>query len=175
MSTVTASQHSPSSRREVMRAGTALALAIGVGAVWAIVPSGAQERKSRAAVNLDVQGIALRGYDPVAYFSVGEPVPGRAEHQSTFEGATYRFSSAANKAAFDSAPARYVPQYGGFCAYAAANGYKYDADPRHWSIVEDKLYVNFDGSVARVWSRASARYIRDADANWPKVKDQLPR
>lgn len=144
-------------------------------ALTTTIPASASNPKSRAPLNVDSKGLALRGYDPVAYFTAGQPRSGRPELTSTVEGATYRFASAANKAAFDKEPQRYLPQYGGFCAWAAAQGYKADADPRAWSIVDGRLFVNYSASVHRSWRAEQARFIRQGDANWPKVKGEAPR
>jgi YHS domain-containing protein len=133
------------------------------------------DAKSTAPVNVDAKGVALRGHDPVSYFAAGKPATGSAAHQSTFDGATYQFASADNKATFDKDPAKYAPQYGGFCAYAAANGYKADADPKAWSIVDGRLFVNYNAAVAKTWQGSSAKFIRDADAKWPALKSALPK
>jgi YHS domain-containing protein len=156
-------------RRAACLAALAFLAMAGPGSLEAYDP------KSTAAVNVDRTGLALRGYDPVAYFARGQPVPGRPEFQSTFDGATYRFESADAKAAFDNAPAKYAPQYGGFCAWAAANGYKADADPKAWSVVGGRLYVNYDATVAKTWSTSTDRYIKQGDAAWPKVKGLPPK
>jgi YHS domain-containing protein len=105
--------------------------AIGLAAGLAIAASSAIafDAKSTAPVNVDASGVALRGHDPVAYFAGGKPMAGQASFQSKHQGATYQFASAANKAAFDQEPAKFAPQYGGFCAFAAAKGAKFDADP----------------------------------------------
>lgn len=122
-----------------------------------------------AVVNVDRARLALRGYDPVAYFTEARPVKGSASFTATHHGATYRFASAASRDQFVQDPARYVPQYGGFCAWAAASGYKADADPTAWAIVGDKLYVNYNASVQKSWSADAAALIAKADVNWPSV------
>jgi hypothetical protein len=127
------------------------------------------------AVNVDRGGLALRGYDPVAYFAAGKPMRGLDGLTSTVDGATYRFATAANKAAFDAAPATYLPQYGGFCAWATANGYKADADPTVWSVREGKLYVNYNAAVGRSWKSDEAGLILKADTHWPVVRAQARR
>jgi YHS domain-containing protein len=133
------------------------------------------DAKSTAPVNLDKAGVALRGHDPVGYFTANKPVQGSKEFQSAWGGATFLFASAANKAAFDAAPDTYAPKYGGFCAYAASQGYKADADPAAWSIVEGKLYVNYNADVAKLWQSKQSSFIPAADKNWPKVQTLLPK
>jgi YHS domain-containing protein len=130
----------------------------------------ADAQSAASSINISRQGLALRGYDPVAYFTAGKAAGGRAEFTSIIDGVSYRFASGANKSAFDAEPAKYLPQYGGFCAWAAAEGYKADADPNVWDIVDGKLYLNYNASVGRTWRAGKASFITKADANWPKVK-----
>ena len=111
--------------------------------------------------------LALAGFDPVAYFLGGKPVEGSREFTYTWQGATWRFASEANRNAFSAAPERYAPQYGGYCAWAAAQGYVAPGDPRHWRIVGGKLYVNYDEKVQSTWERDIPGHVKAADANWP--------
>jgi YHS domain-containing protein len=126
----------------------------------------------QAQNNLDSSGLALKGYDPVAYFAEGKPVQGKPEITASHEGATYRFASAANRDAFAAAPGKYAPQYGGYCAYGMASGYKAPIEPDAWTIVEGKLYLNYNQSVRSRWSSDIPGYIRKADANWPTVRSK---
>src|SRR5262245_10934456 len=89
-------------------------------------------------VNATVTGLALRGYDPVSYFTDNKPVMGDFTITAEHDGATYRFSSEAHKAMFEKDPAKYLPQYGGFCAFGTAQGYKVDGDPNVWKIVDNR-------------------------------------
>ncbi len=130
----------------------------------------AYQSKSIADVNLDKQNLALRGYDPVAYFALGKATAGKTEFSAAHEGATYRFSSAAHRDTFVATPARYLPQYGGYCAYAASQGYKADADPKAWHVIDGRLFVNYNASVAKSWAAKAADYIKKGDSNWPRVK-----
>ena len=122
--------------------------------------------------NVDPSGLALKGYDPVAYFTENKPVKGRTEFTAQHEGATYRFSSAANRDAFTAAPAKYSPQYGGYCAFGMAAGYKAPIEPDAWTVVDGKLYLNYSQSVRRQWSRDIPGYLRKADANWPSIRSK---
>ena len=126
----------------------------------------------QAQNNLDSSGLALKGYDPVAYFAQGKPVQGKPEITASHEGATYRFASAANRDAFAAAPGKYAPQYGGYCAYGMASGYKAPIEPDAWTIVEGKLYLNYNQSVRSRWSSDIPGYIRKADTNWPTVRSK---
>ena len=122
--------------------------------------------------NVDPAGLALKGYDPVAYFTEKKPVPGKAEFTARHESATYRFASAANRDTFAAAPQEYAPQYGGYCAYGMASGYKAPIEPDAWTIVDGKLYLNYSRSVRDRWSSDIPGFIRKADANWPSVRSK---
>lgn len=112
---------------------------------------------------------ALNGYDPVAYFTQNQPVRGREDIIAEWNGAVWRFATAENRAAFQLDPERFAPQFGGYCAYAVANGYTAKTDPNAWQIIDDRLYLNFDASTAEKWSANSAAFIKEANANWPRV------
>jgi YHS domain-containing protein len=127
---------------------------------------------AQAQSNVDSSGLALKGYDPVAYFAEGRPVPGKPEFTARHEGATYRFASAASRDAFRAAPAKYAPQYGGYCAFGMASGYKAPIEPEAWTIVEGKLYLNYNLSVRSRWSADIPGFIRKADANWRTVRSK---
>ncbi|WP_420860364.1 YHS domain-containing (seleno)protein [Algirhabdus cladophorae] len=114
-------------------------------------------------------GVAINGYDPVAYFTQSAPVEGVAEHTSMLDGATFRFANADNKALFDSDPAKYAPQYGGYCAYAVSKGGTASTSPNAWTVHEGKLYLNYNRTVRGIWSRDIPGNITKADANWPNV------
>lgn len=129
---------------------------------------------SPAPVNLGADGLALKGYDPVAYFESGAPTPGSADLTAEHAGATYRFATAGNRDAFMADPARYLPAYGGFCAMAMSLGYKVDIDPNAWKIVDDRLYVQANERATWVWEKDIPGNISKADAFWPQVKDTPP-
>ena len=112
---------------------------------------------------------AVGGYDVVAYFDVGEPVKGSKKHTANWMDTRWLFSSAENLAAFQADPEQYAPQYGGYCAYAVSKGSTASGDPDNWTIVDDKLYLNYNDAVQKTWERDIPGYIRAADANWPEV------
>lgn len=112
---------------------------------------------------------ALRGYDPVAYFVAGEPVRGKPEFSSEWQGATYYFASADNRDRFRAQPEAYAPQYGGYCAYAVSQGYTAPTDPQAWKIVDDKLYLNYSTGVQQLWQKDVPGHIRAADMHWPSA------
>jgi YHS domain-containing protein len=117
-------------------------------------------------------GVALRGHDPVAYFSENKPVKGLAEHKAEHQGSTFYFASKANRDAFVADPARYAPQYGGFCAFGMASGYKAATDPAAFSIVEGKLYLNYNRDVQKQWSADKPGFVAKADRSWPAASKQ---
>jgi YHS domain-containing protein len=113
--------------------------------------------------------VAVGGYDPVAYFTEGRPVEGSKTFTATWNGATFRFASAANRDRFKATPQAFAPQYGGYCAWAVANGYTASGDPRVWKIVDGKLYLNYNAEVGQRWAKDISGNITRANANWPKV------
>ena len=116
-----------------------------------------------------VKGVAVGGYDPVAYFSEKKAVAGKADITLEHEGTTWRFSSPANRDAFKADPAKYAPQYGGYCAWAVSQGYTAKGDPNVWSVVDGKLYLNYNRSVQTGWEKNTPGNIKKGDANWPRV------
>jgi YHS domain-containing protein len=133
-----------------------------------VLTGGASADPPIAAVNIE-QGLAIKGYDPVAYFTTGKPTPGMAQFTTTYKGATYRFASAENRARFVAAPEKFVPQYGGYCAYAIALNKIADIDPEEWEIVNDKLYLNNGFLAQTLWSFDKSGNIAKGDHNWPLV------
>jgi YHS domain-containing protein len=117
-------------------------------------------------------GVALRGYDPVAYFADHQPVQGSAEHAFEYQGSTFHFASQDHRDAFAADPAKYAPQYGGFCAYGMSNGYKAATDPAAFTVVDGKLYLNYDRDVQKEWSADIPGFIAKADAHWPEASKQ---
>lgn len=115
------------------------------------------------------QGVALRGYDPVAYFTQNEAVAGDSAISYQWQGATWRFSSVGHRTQFMADPAHYAPQFGGYCAFAVAQGTTADADPHQWAIVDDKLYVNNNVLAKKLWDQNRPANIVAADASWPLI------
>ena len=114
-------------------------------------------------------GIAINGYDAVAYFTDAAPVQGDAAHSVEYKGATWHFANAENKAAFEADPAAYAPQYGGYCAYAVSKGATAKTEPDAWTVHDGKLYLNYDTSVRSIWLQDVPGNITKADGNWPGV------
>ena len=120
-------------------------------------------------VNVDKKGVAIKGYDPVAYHTLGKPTPGTAENSLLWNGATWLFANGEHLELFESSPEKYAPAYGGYCAYAMASGRWVDIDPRAWKIVEGKLYLNFSLKVQKKWEKDISGYIRKADRHWVEI------
>lgn len=112
---------------------------------------------------------ALRGFDPVAYFKESKPVNGTKEFTYSWKGADWHFSSLQNKEDFQANPEKFAPQYGGYCAYGLSKGYKAPTDPEAWTIVDGKLYLNYNKEVQQTWNKSKQAFIEKADKNWPEV------
>lgn len=132
----------------------------------------AQDQKRLQSFNVN-GGLAVQGYDVVAYFTTGKAVKGSTSNTVVQQGITYRFSSAANKEAFKKNPSSFEPQYGGWCAYAmGATGEKVEIDPATFKIVNGKLYLfynKFFNNTRSTWNKDEAVLKSKADANWAKI------
>lgn len=115
--------------------------------------------------------LAVDGFDAVAYFTVGAPVKGLKDYEFSYKGATWRFSSAENLEKFSANPDAYAPQYGGYCAWAVAQGRLARGAPQYWTIYSGKLYLNYNAKVQADWLTDIPGFIAKADANWPGVLD----
>ena len=116
----------------------------------------------------------VQGYDLVSYHTEGKPVKGDGTQLTVYEGVTYLFSSEENKKEFDKNPEKYLPQYGGYCAYGAAVGKKFIGDPEVWEIVDEKLYLNLNPEIQQKWNEDMKGNIAKADQQWPGIKDKDP-
>jgi YHS domain-containing protein len=120
------------------------------------------------AVNTE-HGLAVKGYDPVAYFTTGRPTPGLPQFSVSYKAATYVFASAEDRDRFIAMPEKFLPQYGGYCAYAIALNQIADIDPDEWAIVDNKLYLNNNLISQTLWSFDKTSNIARGDHNWPLV------
>ena len=121
-------------------------------------------------VNKDARSIAIKGYDPIAYFTQSKPVRGSAGLSFMWMGATWLFASAEDRDLFAHSPEKFAPQYGGYCAYGVSQGRLVSIDPEAWTIVDGKLYLNYSKGIQRTWSQAPERYIMDANRLWPTLR-----
>ena len=119
----------------------------------------------------DANGVTLSGYDPVSYFTMEKPVKGNSGTSAVYDGAIYHFSSEANRDTFKANPAKYAPQYGGFCAYGAAVGAKFPVDPAVYAVVDEKLYLNNSADVSKLWNAKQAKAIELADTKWSTIRE----
>ena len=115
---------------------------------------------------------AIQGYDPVAYFKDSKPVKGKNEFSYVWKGATWNFVNSQNLNEFKSNPEAFAPQYGGYCAYGVADGHKATTSPDAWTIVEGKLYLNYNKEVQALWKKDQNKYIKVANERWPTVKKE---
>jgi len=110
--------------------------------------------------------LAVQGYDPVAYFSVGEPTVGSKNFSTVYMGAEFRFASQENLDKFLATPDAFTPQYGGYCAWAIADGNYAKGNAKNWAIVDDKLYLNYNKSIQKKWDKDRTGFITKGDAQW---------
>ena len=114
--------------------------------------------------------LAMHGYDPVAYFTRGAPTLGSAEHAVVHAGATYYFASEAHAEQFAKNPAKYVPGFGGYCAFGVSVGKKFDADPRYWAISDGRLYLNLNAEIAKMFQANVPGAVAKAEKQWQKIE-----
>ena len=112
---------------------------------------------------------AVSGYDTVAYFTENKPVKGNKKYTFKYMEAIWYFTSQDNLDMFKANPTKYTPQYGGYCAWSVSQGYNASGDPEQWTIVNDKLYLNYDLEIKERWLKKRDSLITDADKNWPGV------
>jgi len=115
--------------------------------------------------------VGVAGYDLVSYHSNPKPLRGNGHNVSVHDGVTYLFSSAENKATFDADPAKFLPAYGGYCAFGVSVGKKFFGDPEVWRIVDDRLYLNLDAKVQDIWLTDVPGKIATADELWVQIED----
>jgi hypothetical protein len=147
-----------------------------LASLGSLATSAAAADRVNASAGLTEAGapLAIHGYDPVAFFTQGKALVGKMGITAIYQDAAFRFVSEANKKVFEANPERYAPQYGGYCAFGAAKGAKYDGDPRVFAIVGGKLYFNLSPDIQKKWNEDVAGYIKKADASWPKIADRAP-
>lgn len=148
-----------------------LIVAIFIMGLFAVFSSG-------AAVAADPKiykswGKAIKGYDPVAYFTASKPVEGDSNYTHDWNGATWQFANANNRDLFKADPEKYAPQFGGYCAWAVSQGYVAPTDPEAWKVVDGKLYLNYSASVQKQWASNQSKFIADGHANWPGIDKRL--
>ncbi|WP_323751445.1 YHS domain-containing (seleno)protein [Marinobacter sp.] len=111
------------------------------------------------------------GYDTVSYFETGKATKGSSDYTTEYQGVTWRFANAQNLASFEANPEHFAPAYGGYCAWAVAQGNLAKGDPQHWTIRDDRLYLNYNQAIQNLWLADPEGFIQQADANWPEILD----
>jgi YHS domain-containing protein len=137
-------------------------------AAFVVAPAPARADEAPVYTGL-LSNLGASGHDVVAYFTDGRPVRGAAQFRTIHQGVEYRFASAAHLAAFRANPARYLPQYGGYCAWAVSQGYTAAGNPNNWRIVDGKLYLNYNAEIQQRWEQDIPGHISRANGNWPRV------
>lgn len=134
-----------------------------------LIISAAQAQKSEIFIG---SGKAIKGYDPVAFFKDAKPVKGSDNISFQYKDATWLFSSVENLESFKKSPEKYAPQYGGYCAYGTADGHKATTQTDTWTVVNGKLYFNYNTKVKENWDKQQAALIEKANTQWPLIKDK---
>lgn len=134
------------------------------------IPAFSQTQKSLQ--NLDKNGVAIQGYDPVAFFTQHKPVKGKPEFESSYNGAKYLFVSAEDKTTFEGNPAKYEPQFGGFCAFGVSQGHTAPVKIEAFQIVDGRLLMQYDLSVKGLFNKDQAGNLKKADKNWPALAEK---
>jgi YHS domain-containing protein len=145
--------------------------ALVLAAAVTMVTADASTKPLKRLINVDDTGLALRGYDPVSYFADGKAVMGKPDIVSSYNGGRYQFVSVEHKATFEAMPAKYEPQFGGYCGYAVANNDLAPIDPDAFTIINDRLVLQKAKWVLRLWNVAPQKHLNNADKNWPGLVD----
>lgn len=150
---------------------TFLVLVIAGTSAFAAPPINTLEREG--LFGYEHNGIAIRGYDTVAYFTQSKPVEGSDSYTTEWSGATWKFASQENLDLFIAEPEKYAPQYGGYCAYGVAQGNLVKIEPEQWTILDNKLYLNYNEKLNKAWKKDIPGYIKTADELFNQLlKDQ---
>ena len=152
-----------------MHRRTALKLSLIAAASPILFMSNVQANEGKGPTFVDNKGRAIRGYDTVAYFTENKAVKGESNFTYEWKHGTWYFSSQANLELFKANPEKYAPQYGGYCAYTVAIDKLVPIDPTQFTILEDKLYLNYSPRFQRRWNKNRAGYLADSEKNWPAL------
>lgn len=148
-------------------------LALVIVAAFSLVLSAKAETKT--LINVDEQGVALQGYDPVGYFTENKPVKGDPKISASYKGATYYFASVEHKKTFDRSPSRYEPQFGGFCGYAASINKVAPIEVQFFQIVDGRLILQHNERAWNLWIKDVRGNLHRADENWPALVENNGR
>ncbi|HXV25697.1 MAG TPA: YHS domain-containing (seleno)protein [Alphaproteobacteria bacterium] len=151
------------SRRFLIALAGAVAVFSMIGVAHAVKQTGGEYNSMYA-------GLGAKGYDVVAYFTDGKAVQGKQDIEAVYGGVTWKFASEEHRDLFKADPAKYAPQYGGFCAWGVAQGKLFDVDPVNgWKIVDNKLYMNFNDQILATWNKDIPGNLAKSEANWPDL------
>jgi YHS domain-containing protein len=164
-------------KNQFIKRNLVLAIILSTSTIVTTLPQQAfaYDETSTSALNVDKQGLAIKGFDPVAYFTESAPIAGSEKFSATYKGARYHFANAKNRDAFKANSEKFVPQYGGFCAMGVALGKKLDGDPQAWRVVDNKLYLNVNKEVQTKWLEDVPGNLKKADSEWPQVSNKAPK
>ncbi len=152
-----------------MKARAIAALLI-LGTVTAVTAHAADEYNTGTGLTAAGAPLGLHGVDPVAFIDIGNRIDGTALYAAVHDGVAYYFSTEANQQAFEASPERYVPQFGGFCAFGVSVGKKFDGDPRYAAIEDGRLYVFLNEAVFHEFQKDRAGTIARAEENWRRIR-----
>lgn len=128
--------------------------------------------QTKSLLNLDKAGVAIQGYDPVAFFTDGKPVKGDAKFVFRHNGATYFFASKEHRDAFKAEPAKYEPAFGGYCAYGVSRGKVVEIDVEAFQIVDGRLLLQYSKGVRSDFNKDAKGNLAKADGNWPGLVEK---
>lgn len=128
--------------------------------------------KGKFLVNVDDRGVALQGYDAVGFFTEGRPVKGDAKYAAAYRGAIYYFATPESLAEFEHNPAKYEPQFGGFCGYAASIDTISPIDVHYFEIIDGRLVLQHNERAWGLWHENVAGNLKKADGNWPGLVER---
>ena len=147
---------------------------IGIILTTAIFAASCASSSGVEKINVTSDGLALRGFDTVAYFTADSAVQGNPQFAFVWNGAKWFFSNAENLEKFRQNPEAFAPQFGGYCSYAVSHGYTANGDPEAWKIVDGKLYLNYSPKVKEMWEQNQAEFIKDGEKNWSEFQTNKP-
>ena len=142
--------------------------------LFSLIILGVISIQSVFAGDLSVNTVGVNGYDLVTYQTDKRPLRGNGNYVATHNGVTYLFSNEENKTTFEKNPDKYLPAYGGWCAFGVSVGKKFSADPEVWEIVDGKLYMNLDNGIKKMWISDIPGNIKKANKHWPNIKHKSP-
>lgn len=158
---------------KIVKVSLAIAMLLSAGVIFSARSlADGETEKGKYLVNTNKHGLALQGYDPVAYFEDEKAIKGKRKYTATHEEATYRFKSAAHRDLFIANPAKYAPAFGGYCAYGVAKNGLFKIDPNAWSIEGDRLLLQFSKSAKETFEKRKQANLERADANWPGLVEK---